>query len=241
MPKETKKSKTKRSKKAKKVALKVRVKNQPKKEIEKEEVPMSRQDGNRDPDSHVGKIVEEVKPVRKEKIKKEKKIKEKKPRKPEKKIRAKAEKTDKGKIIYEKTEKERRLIMWVGVIFFMILIAGGWIYNAKKVFKETKLEGSEESVFNFEDWEKMTSELGEKMSQMKDDLKSLQEFDEEKSLDSQNEINTERMLFSTTSEEVVATTTDEDLTSDENNEEVKNQLESLKEKLEALEKELDQE
>jgi len=206
-------------KKSKKIELKVRVKNQPKKEAEPE----------------IEEVKEEVAPIEKPD---KKKVKTKKER--VKKEALSSPKEEKGRIIYENTEKDRRLIMWTAVIFFMILIGAGWIYNAKKVFKETKTEGSEESVLNLDNWDKMTGELSEKIAQMKEDLASLKEFaGEDENLI--NDTSLERDLFATTSEEYLATTTEEFIATTTEENDTKIQLDKLREKLEALEKELESE
>ncbi|PIT89457.1 MAG: hypothetical protein COU27_00255 [Candidatus Levybacteria bacterium CG10_big_fil_rev_8_21_14_0_10_36_7] len=206
-------------KKSKKVELKVRVKNQPKKEAEPK----------------IEEAKEEVAPIEKPVKKKVKAKKEN-----TKKEILSSPKEEKGRIIYENTEKDRRLIMWTGVIFFMVLIGAGWIYNAKKVFVETKLEGNEKSTLSFDNWEKMTGELSEKIVQMKEDLASLKEFEGEDG-GLMNTTNSERDLFATSSEEFLATTTEESLATTTEENETKIQLDKLREKLEALEKGLESE
>ena len=226
MPGGTKKSKKKKvdepkkklGKKSKKVELKVRVKTKPKKkeELKTQEV--------------------EEKMVAEEKKKKPKTAEKKTKQSKEKKIE-KPLFEEKGRIIHEDTEKDRKLLMWAGVIFFMILIAAGWLYNAKRVFEENKIEGKNESMFNFENWDKMTNELSDKVIQMKEDLESLKEFkgSEEEPM---NASSSERDLFATSTEESIATTTEE--IDEEKDNATKTQLEQLKEKLEALEKELEE-
>ena len=46
---------------------------------------------------------------------------------------------EKGRIvkqkIYDRADREKKMIMWSGVTFFMVLVIGFWLFNLKTVFK----------------------------------------------------------------------------------------------------------
>lgn len=77
-------------------------------------------------------------------------------------------------IMHEKVERNKRLIMWSGVTFFMVLIVFGWAYSTRQVFKN--VEGNNEENFSLSDWREITTEISEKMSQIENDLKAIEEF-----------------------------------------------------------------
>ena len=77
-------------------------------------------------------------------------------------------------------EREKRFIMWSGVIFFMILIGFFWIYNSKKIFLASRLENNSAATQN-KTWQELTNEISEKLNDFKTDLKKIDEFIEEPS------------------------------------------------------------
>lgn len=117
----------------------------------------------------------------------------------------------------EELERNKKLILWSGVLFFMVLIAFFWIANTKKMIKENKLNQKKVEIT---DWESLTEEVGEKIEQMKEDLKNIQSF-------SNNNISTsteEFEVFSETATSSAPAASPED-------------LEILKKKIEELNKE----
>ena len=69
---------------------------------------------------------------------------------------------------YTKIERSKRMVMWAGVTFFMILILAFWIFNLKKVFRAPVNNASlPQQEFN---WSKMTDEFKDTMEQMRKDL-----------------------------------------------------------------------
>ena len=80
--------------------------------------------------------------------------------------------TKKVEVDYKKIERGKRLIMWTGVIFFMVLICSVWIFNLKNVFRTNQIKNTNNSVV--EEWDKMADEFGkswEKVKQGMDELK----------------------------------------------------------------------
>ena len=77
-------------------------------------------------------------------------------------------------INYERIEKDKRLMMWAGVTFFMVLIASAWIYNTKKVFEHSNLEN--DSRFSATEWQNLTAEIDDKIGELKENLKDIKEF-----------------------------------------------------------------
>lgn len=77
----------------------------------------------------------------------------------------------------EKQEKDKKFILWSGVIFFMILISFFWLFSFKKSF--ARIENSSTTTFNW-------SEIGDNFKKTTEDLKeALGSFEEIK--DQQNE------------------------------------------------------
>ena len=74
---------------------------------------------------------------------------------------------------YEKEERDKKVLMWSGVIFFMTLIFAFWVLNIKNViFKtEEKIGNSKTEQINFGE---ITGGFSDAMAEMKDGLKELQ-------------------------------------------------------------------
>jgi uncharacterized integral membrane protein len=107
------------------------------------------------------------------------------------------------KVLDVKVERDKRFMMWTGVIFFMILIAFFWLYNTKQVFERSSREGS--NNFSLTDWQELTDEVSEQMSQMKQDWENIESFSEASTgsparLPASESVEQERSLFSTSTE-----------------------------------------
>ncbi|MFA4833240.1 MAG: hypothetical protein WC619_00145 [Patescibacteria group bacterium] len=72
----------------------------------------------------------------------------------------------------EKIERDKKLMMWAGVSFFMVLISAFWILNIKSIFKEMKV--AKENPQKFE-WEKITNEFDQTIEQIKEGLVELKQ------------------------------------------------------------------
>lgn len=70
-----------------------------------------------------------------------------------------------------KTERDKRFILWSGVIFFMILIFIFWIFNIKNTLKVNQDKNYENL-----DFKSISNDFNESIEQMKDDLAELKEF-----------------------------------------------------------------
>jgi len=84
----------------------------------------------------------------------------------------------KNMMLAAKVEQQKKIIMWSGVAFFMILIGSLWIYNARQILKPVGNEsGSDLSGLQFN---AIGDELTDKMKEMKDSLQSINEFMKDK-------------------------------------------------------------
>jgi type II secretory pathway component PulM len=78
-------------------------------------------------------------------------------------------------LVRAKTENDKKMIMWGGVTFFMILISVIWIYNLNTVFKKTAAQAGSSPT---SDWKKATEDISKQMEEMQADLENIQEFTE---------------------------------------------------------------
>lgn len=81
-------------------------------------------------------------------------------------------------ILAAKVEQQKKIIMWSGIIFFMILIGSLWLYNAKQILKPV----SNETSGNLSDlqFKSIGDELSDKMRELKTSLGTINEFMKDK-------------------------------------------------------------
>lgn len=72
--------------------------------------------------------------------------------------------------IYEKQERKKILMMWLGVGVFMFFIAGYWIYDIGRVFKQSKLEYKSNNDFSFEKLSEATKDVSGGIDDFKREL-----------------------------------------------------------------------
>ncbi|MBU4257097.1 hypothetical protein KKC04_01650 [Patescibacteria group bacterium] len=82
-----------------------------------------------------------------------------------------------------KAEREKGLIMYTGITFFMILIISVWIFNMKSVFKSTKAKTGDNTAQA--QLNEITDEFSKNMEQIKEGLKEIKSL--EKNSSAQNE------------------------------------------------------
>ncbi|MBU4347093.1 hypothetical protein KKF23_00865 [Patescibacteria group bacterium] len=82
-----------------------------------------------------------------------------------------------------KAEREKGLIMYTGIAFFMILIISVWIFNMKSVFKSTKAKTGDNTAQA--QLNEITDEFSKNMEQIKEGLKEIKSL--EKNSSAQNE------------------------------------------------------
>ena len=178
------------------------------------------------------KIVESIKDVEKDKEQAVKKIKqqEKKIKKQPKVIKpsfAKAtvvrrhsfERRSAGKQVDpEKIEQDKRLMMWAGVAFFMVLIFGVWIFNLKNVFKTTENINTNNSAV--QEWDKIADEFTKTLEKVKEGMAELKEVETEEE---------GRDIFS----EIATSTDDAVISEDDEIEELKKRLKELENQIKA--------
>ena len=80
------------------------------------------------------------------------------------------------RIISEKLEKDKQLIMWSGITFFMVLIMFVWVFQIRHSISQTKLENNNQKT---EEWKKVFSDLEKNISDLKTDLEKVKQFSEE--------------------------------------------------------------
>jgi len=135
-----------------------------------------------------------------------------------------------GIIRSENIEKDKNLILWSGVVFFMILIAFFWIRNTGKVFRETTSGGDRAEAAILMEWQTATEEIAKKMKEMKADLESIKAIDSSEIEDDAVIGNNETLATATER----ATTTDIDINA------TKEEIKKLKTRLEELEGKIQQ-
>lgn len=72
----------------------------------------------------------------------------------------------------QRTEQDKRLMMWAGVSFFMVVILFVWILNFKNTFKT--IEANNTNTTNFE-WSEITDTFSQTMDEVKKGLAELRE------------------------------------------------------------------
>lgn len=77
----------------------------------------------------------------------------------------------------DKIEREKRIMMWSGIIFFMALVVVGWFFSVKKVFMENRLASSNNEI----NWVKMAEDFNKTMEEMKKGLSQVRSVGNENS------------------------------------------------------------
>jgi hypothetical protein len=126
-----------------------------------------------------------------------------------------------------KTDKDKRFLMWSGVIFFMIIIFAVWIFNLRSVFKTSRESNINDSAF--EEWEKISDDFSETLEKVKEGMSQLKDTTESGLTEQEGEQTTERNVFSES-----ATTTENEITEEEQI----NDINELKRRLEELESQM---
>jgi len=88
----------------------------------------------------------------------------------------------------QKDEQDKRLMMWAGVAFFMILILFFWILNIRKSFNNGNQIDSRGGI----DWGEMKENFDETMEQMKEGIKEFKAATEEE-VDTGDDIKKEQL------------------------------------------------
>ena len=138
-----------------------------------------------------------------------------------------------GIILSENIEKDKNLILWSGVIFFMILIAFFWVRNTSRVFRETASEGNGAEAAILTEWQTAAKEIAEKMNELKADLETI------KTVDS-SDGGEDAVIPNRVNEEAPATTTQHATTTDINIKAAEEEIKKLKTRLEELEGKMQQ-
>ncbi|MCK5062082.1 hypothetical protein KAR28_06080 [Candidatus Parcubacteria bacterium] len=74
-------------------------------------------------------------------------------------------------------DKEKQLIIFSGVTFFMVLIAFFWIFNISQVFKKMSVANENENNNDMADtWQELSEGLGNSLDQMRFNLEKVDEL-----------------------------------------------------------------
>jgi len=77
----------------------------------------------------------------------------------------------------EDIERDKKLMMWAGVCFFMVLILFFWIINIKNVFKINEVDNSNSQ--NQLNWQEITDEFGKTMDEIKNIKSEMDNYNKE--------------------------------------------------------------
>lgn len=72
-------------------------------------------------------------------------------------------------------EYHKKIIMWSGIAFFMVLVSVFWISNTKKVVEESRTLINQQSDKKV-DWDELVDEISDKIVEMKSGLQNIENF-----------------------------------------------------------------
>jgi len=75
----------------------------------------------------------------------------------------------------DKVEKDKRLIMWTGITFFIVLIIGFWLMNIKSILRINPVSQSVDSSSQI-NWNSFREELNKTMTQIKQNLSEINQL-----------------------------------------------------------------
>jgi len=75
----------------------------------------------------------------------------------------------------EKIEKDKKLIMWSGIIFFIVLIIGFWLMNSKSILRINSSSQNKDSSSQIK-WNSFKDELNKTMTQIKQQLSEINQL-----------------------------------------------------------------
>lgn len=101
----------------------------------------------------------------------------------------------------EKVDRDKRLIMWTGVTFFMLLIVVVWIFSMKYQLEQVRIENSNSE--SSQDWRELSDEVGEKMAEIISGFKKIKSFEQNAELGALPEAGFNDSLFSTSTDDVL--------------------------------------
>ncbi len=92
---------------------------------------------------------------------------------------AEAHKSEKNKVTRivnpEIIEKDKRMIMWTGIIFFIVLIIGLWLMNIKSILRINSSSQSKDASSQI-NWDSFRDELNKTMTQIKQNLSEINQL-----------------------------------------------------------------
>jgi hypothetical protein len=133
-----------------------------------------------------------------------KKIKNKKPvttvKRSKKELEKEEELVHEAKEFYWQAEREKMMVMWSGVTFFMLLIVFFWFYNLKQVIENNHLKRADNVSL-----EEITGNMGDKFVQMKNEMTRIKEFANKANLENKA-TNTPETVLEAKEDKITATT-----------------------------------
>ncbi len=104
-----------------------------------------------------------------------------------------------------KLDREKQLIIFSGVTFFMVLIAFFWIINVSQVFEKMRVTSEDDSDLAGT-WQELSEGLSQRLDQMKVNLEKIDELKDNLTAEQYNATATEKLpsndLGSTTENEI---------------------------------------
>jgi len=140
---------------------------------------------------------------------------------------------DMGSII--KKERDKRMILWAGVSFFMILIFAFWIFNLKQTFKRIESENTGGDDF---EWSRISDDFSKTMGEMKENLAEIKKFTD--TAENYETGTSTALTASSSAASVISTSTEEKIisTGTPSEKDGLDEIEELKARLEELENKL---
>ncbi len=77
----------------------------------------------------------------------------------------------------EELNKHKMIIMWSGIIFFMIIIVFFWVHNTKKAIIESRIE-QEQMAENKKGWDDLVDDVSDRINDMKSNLAEIEKFEQ---------------------------------------------------------------
>ncbi|MCK5211811.1 hypothetical protein KAJ89_03855 [Candidatus Parcubacteria bacterium] len=125
---------------------------------------------------------------------------------PKEKMKSKARKKEiNNREMETKLDREKQLIIFSGVTFFMVLIAFFWIINVSQVFEKMSIAQEDDNDLAGT-WQELSEGLGQRLDQMKVNLEKIDELKDNLIAEQYNSTATEKLpsndLGSTTEDEI---------------------------------------
>lgn len=123
------------------------------------------------------------------------------PKKTSGKPKEEAAATSQRKNSQEKIDRDKRLIMWTGVTFFMLLIVVVWVFSMKYQLEQVRIQNDNSD--SSQDWRELSDEVGEKMAEIISGFKKIKSFEQNVEPGVFPKAGSNDSLFSTSTDDVL--------------------------------------